>query len=264
MKNRVTSACILIALFIIFYLLGGNFFIFFTSCIGMLAYKEITDLKKYPKVVIHLGLISMFGVIILNSVPFGYYNSISYLTIFATFILLIIPSLLKKYQNVYFLKDAFSLIAMILFVGLSLATINIYVLSEKTLLLYILLIAIFNDTFAYLIGKKYGKIKFSDISPSKTVEGYIAGNIAGILVGVIFYLKFLNSNLSLLFVIFMTVILNLACQVGDLIFSKIKRENNIKDFSHILPGHGGILDRIDSLLFESMVFIIIINIISKF
>ena len=258
MKKRLISGIIIVALFSLFYILGGNYFVAFTSFLAILAYKEIAFLKKYPNIVIILGLISMLALVILNSVYINYLIGIKYISILIPLILLTIPSLIPKYQKTYLLSDAFSLIGFISFVGIALSSINVFVLTNKITLLYLISIVCINDIFAYLIGKLIGKRKFSKISPNKTLEGTIAGNIFGLIGGIAFYLIFINANINILFLIIVTLILNISGQLGDLLFSKIKRENNIKDFSNLIPGHGGILDRLDSLLFTSLVYTIII------
>ena len=258
MKNRIISGLIIAILFTIFYLLGGNYFVILISIVGILAYKEIIFLKKYPNIVIILGLISFLSIMLLNSKASGAYIGINYISILLSLILLILPSLLPKYQKNYLISDAFSLFGFLTFVGLTLASLNVYMLTNKILLLYLIVIVCSNDIFAYLIGKAIGKHKFSKISPNKTIEGCIAGNAMGLICGTLFYIIFINNSINILFLIFATFILSISGQLGDLIFSKIKRENDIKDFSKLIPGHGGILDRLDSLLFTSLVYMILI------
>ena len=258
MKKRLLSGIIITALFITFYLLGGIYFVAFMGFVSILAYKEIAFLKKYPSIVIIFGLISMLSIVILNSAIANYFLGFKYISLLVPLILLTIPSLLPKYQNEYLLSDAFSLIGFIIFVGMGISTLNTIVLTNKIVLLYLIAIVCLNDIFAYLIGKLIGKHKFSKISPNKTIEGIIAGNIFGLTGGTIFYLIFINNQINIFFLIFVTLILTISGQLGDLIFSKIKRENNIKDFSKLIPGHGGILDRLDSLLFTSLVYLVFI------
>lgn len=258
MKKRLLSGIIIVALFTAFYILGGNYFVAFMSFIAILAYKEIAFLKKYPAIVIVFGLISILSIVILNSVMANYFIGVKYISLLVPFILLTIPSLIPKYQDKYLLSDAFSLIGFITFVGLGISTLNTIVLTKKIVILYLISIVCLNDIFAYLIGKLIGKHKFSKISPNKTLEGIIAGNIFGVVGGTIFYLIFINNQINILFLIVITLALSISGQLGDLIFSKIKRENNIKDFSKLIPGHGGILDRLDSLLFTSLVYLVII------
>ena len=126
--------------------------------------------------------------------------------------------------------------------------------------IFLLLAIIFaGDTCAYYVGSYLGKHKLSPaISPGKTIEGSIGGLIANLVVGAIgklLFLPWLPWPVSLYF--FITV--GIAGQVGDLFESELKRSSNIKDSSGILPGHGGILDRIDALLFAAPVAYIFIR-----
>jgi phosphatidate cytidylyltransferase len=123
-----------------------------------------------------------------------------------------------------------------------------------TIWIFLLLAIIFaGDTSAYYVGSYLGRHKLSPaISPGKTIEGAIGGLAANLVVGAIgkaFFLPDLPWSLSILF--FLAV--GMAGQLGDLFESEMKRSSNIKDSSNILPGHGGILDRIDALLFASPV-----------
>ena len=108
------------------------------------------------------------------------------------------------------------------------------------------------DIFAYLIGKHFGKHHFTEISPNKTIEGCVAGTIGAVIMVVVYAavcnLVF-NTQMNYIYVAIIGLLLSLVSQIGDLAASSIKRYNGIKDFSHLIPGHGGMLDRIDSILF---------------
>ena len=116
------------------------------------------------------------------------------------------------------------------------------------------------DTFAYIFGSLIGKHKMCPlISPKKSWEGSIFGSLVGTFVSCTFYHAMINT--VSLKVVFVTLILSIIGQLGDLFFSKIKRENGIKDFSNIMPGHGGILDRLDSLIMVVLAFIVLFGVI---
>ena len=127
-------------------------------------------------------------------------------------------------------------------------------IENKNIFLLLIILTALNDSSGYVIGKIFGRHALSKkISPKKTVEGSLGGIIVTSFVGIIiFKLKisplYLDS-INIFYLIFTIILLSIFGQIGDLFFSKIKRINKIKDFGNILPGHGGLLDRIDSSLF---------------
>ena len=122
-----------------------------------------------------------------------------------------------------------------------------------------LLIPIFTDTFAYFGGTFIGKHKATKLSPKKTWEGYFTGSIVATILTTIFYIYFIGNPSNTFLLIIMILLMTIFAQIGDLFFSAIKRSYGIKDFSNLIPGHGGIIDRLDSLIFVSFMFIIFIE-----
>ena len=124
--------------------------------------------------------------------------------------------------------------------------------NGKILIGYILVSSWGTDVFAYLIGTKFGKHKFSKVSPKKSIEGCLGGAIGTILIALI-YTFILNTyfsyDYSYIYIGLISAVLSFIGQLGDFSASSIKRYVDIKDYSNLLPGHGGMLDRIDSVLF---------------
>ncbi len=118
-----------------------------------------------------------------------------------------------------------------------------------------------NDTFAFLVGKSIGKRKlFERISPKKTVEGFVGGLLAAMVMGVIISIFFIDQ--PKVNWIITAAILSIFGTIGDLVESKFKRVANIKDSGNIMPGHGGILDRLDSIIFAAPFVFLFYQIIS--
>ena len=129
------------------------------------------------------------------------------------------------------------------------------------LLLYVVIGTIMNDIGAYFIGLLFGKHKMNErISPKKTWEGFVGGVVFSLICSITFALIVAALGYPILpifdlthlyFVIIISILIPLVADIGDFVFSSVKRSFGVKDFSQLLPGHGGILDRIDSLIFAS-------------
>ncbi len=252
MKQKVITALIILAIVIPLIILGGIYFKVALGIVSVLAYKEIIDLKfkntYMPNIIKFLGLIDILFLI------FFKYQSISLIILLLT---LLVPVVFINDRNIYSAEHALYLTAFILLIGLSFnSLINIRFLGLKYFI-YLLFITIMTDTFAQIIGMFIGKHQLTSISPKKTIEGSIGGTIMGTLLASIYYLFFISSNIDILLLSSFTLIISIVAQIGDLFFSSIKRLHNKKDFSNIIPGHGGILDRLDSLIFASMAFMIL-------
>ena len=131
-------------------------------------------------------------------------------------------------------------------------------------ILYVFFGAFISDTFAYLVGSKFGKTKLApDISPNKTVEGSVGG-IIGVILSFVVITFIGNLKLGIYGNVFYWILVAMAAsvagQLGDLTASAIKRYCKIKDFGNLMPGHGGILDRFDSLMFVAPIVYLFIKI----
>ena len=199
----------------------------------------------FKRIITSLFLITLISLIILSS----------HIWIFASSILLICS--LGLYE---WIKNSFSMIFVGLAIILNFGFWSIYFVSidESNYVLFGLIIfntAIF-DTFAYVIGSKVGKrFIVKKISPKKTLEGLIGGLFATVVFGMLIKLMLFNGLLNIF------IIGGIFAFFGDLFISYFKRKSGVKDTGNILPGHGGVLDRIDSHLFATPVLIYILLIL---
>ena len=261
MKKRIISALVLLAVIIPLYLLGGIIWAMAVGLVSVLTLKETLDLKnshvRYPGLIQLLAVICELLLVYTELNGYDLTFGISYVAMALTFLILLVPTLfIPKYAT----KDAFYLIGVIIFLG---TIFNSFILfntlnQNKLIFVYLILIATLSDTFSMVIGNLIGKRKLSSADPDKTLEGAIGGLVISSIAS-FFYVTFIASS-KIPSIIIMTIFLNIVAIVGDLIFNKIKRENDIKKFSNILPGHGGILDRLDSIIFTVLAYIIIITI----
>lgn len=264
MKKRILGAILILIICIPILWIGGMPFIGSCGIMGAFALKELMELnihhKKIPNIMFIVSIMALSLLIFWRSISYLITLEINPGLVAFTIIFLFFPCLFYKEEN-YTAHEAMYLFGSILFLSLFCKSLIFLRMKNLWILVYLIFIAIFTDTFAYLIGKAIGKHKCSPIiSPNKTWEGCIGGSIMGVLISTIFYL-FMIGDLSILKLLLITTLLSIVGQLGDLVFSKIKRENKIKDFSRIIPGHGGILDRVDSLVFIVLGYIFLIGLL---
>ncbi|SRX54064.1 Phosphatidate cytidylyltransferase [Aequorivita sp. CIP111184] len=183
--------------------------------------------------------------------------------------------ILSGFVNLYLLKDVLWTSKIPMFEKKKYVTVILYIISGFVFLTLIpimnidgrfmpeIIVAVFilvwsNDTFAYLIGKNFGKHKLLErISPKKTIEGFVGGMLGALLAGFVIFKVLENYRpmdavkYPLWVWIVMAIIVAIFGTIGDLIQSKFKRQAGVKDSGIIMPGHGGLYDRLDSIIYAS-------------
>ena len=151
--------------------------------------------------------------------------------------------LVKKYfRFIFYISSSFIFIYLIA---------NFNGFYDSSIILGCFILIWVNDSFAYIVGKKFGKQKlFYSISPHKTVEGFLGG-LFFCCISASIVSRYIDNSISTSQWLTMAIIVSVFGTLGDLIESKFKRESNVKDSGKIMPGHGGILDRLDSIIFAS-------------
>ncbi len=255
MKQRLISAIVAVAICIYPLLFGGislNILMIFVGVVGI--YEFVNCIKKPFNYILLLIMEIAFGA---NLITYGnYFISIVFIEVIALFIYAIVNEDISINEVFGVTSMSFIFNYAILFI------INLYNIGMGNVFFYILLASLLTDTGAYFVGRKIGKHKLNErVSPKKTIEGSIGGAIFGFVFS--FAYAYFNSymGLSISFVIFCSILLPIISEFGDLAFSLIKRHYGIKDFGNIMPGHGGVLDRIDSVIFCVLLFAVLSSIL---
>ncbi|HOB25811.1 MAG TPA: phosphatidate cytidylyltransferase [Bacilli bacterium] len=259
MKKRILGAIIILAVCIPSFIIGGYVALVLIGILSLLSYKELLDVKDDYKINNYMKIVGLISTLILSysSLNGSIILGLSYCSLGIVLILELLPTIfLKDYR----FTDAIYLVFITMLSGIVGNMFNMVFIYNKYIFLWLVIIACMTDVFAYLGGMLFGKHKLTKISPKKTIEGSIIGTLFGATIGSLYYILMFHPHDIILFVI-MSILLSIIGQFGDLFFSLIKRENNVKDYSKIIPGHGGILDRVDSLVFIVIVFAIIVNIL---
>lgn len=252
MKQRIITGAIAFALFIPFVIYGGTPFTILVFILGTIGMHELLKMKgrtlwSVPGLISLLALYAFMlpGDWAQKLVEWTGYTKVE--IVFIAVILLLIHTVVVK--NSFTFDDAAFAILGTLYVGMGF----LYLIETReaslAYLIFALLVVWFTDSGAYFTGRKFGKRKlWPEISPNKTIEGFVGGIVYAIAIALIFN-YFVDLGHPIYILIIVTVIASIFGQMGDLVESALKRHFNVKDSGNILPGHGGILDRFDSILF---------------
>lgn len=255
-RTRLISGVVLVAATILAFLIGGNLLLLINLCLSVVCLYELFKafgLETMLLSKICYGLVLLYYLIVF----FVYYLDVDISLLATMFIELIILAIVYviKYPQISindFIKIYFSLIYSS--VAFSFVYMTRSLLYGNWLVWLIILSSWGCDTCAYLAGMKFGKNKLSpELSPKKSQEGAVGGILGAMLLGFILSIfMMIRLDLGAVYIIKIVLICmfsSIVSQFGDLFASGIKREYNIKDYGNIIPGHGGILDRFDSVIF---------------
>lgn len=267
--KRITSALLGFPLVVIILTFGNKYIVdIFLAIIAMLGMQEFFNaISKDSKPVRWVGYLSCLFITVIHIIqPYMPISQVLMMAIPALLLILFLQVILTNMQTNF--KDiAYTLFGILYVVGcISFISLLRGMNNGRILVWYAIIAAWGTDTFAYLIGKKVGKHKLNKISPKKSVEGAIAGLIGSVVIALIYtYVinKIYNLQYSYMFILILTAILSIIGQIGDFAASSIKRYVDVKDYSNLIPGHGGMLDRIDSLMFLTPLAYIVFSLILK-
>lgn len=254
MRERVIWGSIAILVFIPFLLMGGLVFQIFVGILAMIGVSEMFKMKgieflSFEGVLAMLA--SFFLVVPLDLYLINLPASSNFLAFGLVAFLLLVGTVFSKEQS-YSFEDAAYPIAASFYVGFGLHNlVNARIAGiDKVLLAAFIVWA--TDTGAYLIGMRFGKRKLiPHVSPNKTIEGSLGGVLTALLVSFVFMIfdKSVYAPHHFFVTLILVIIFSVFAQLGDLVESAIKRHFGVKDSGKLIPGHGGILDRLDSMIF---------------
>ncbi|WP_203362336.1 phosphatidate cytidylyltransferase [Bacillus sp. REN10] len=251
MKQRIITAVIAAAVFLPIVLYGNWPFLLLAFLMAVIGLGEALRMKKIS-LASAPGILSiiMLAVLLIPNKMSGMIERAGYdkLQLILLVVLLLLVYMVMS-KNRFTFEDVGFCVLSVLYIGC-----GFYYFMETreagvVFVFFALFITWATDSGAYFIGRSFGKNKlWPEISPKKTVEGSLGGILSAIIVALLFYF-FADMNVALVPLLLGTVVLSAFGQMGDLAESALKRHYGVKDSGTILPGHGGILDRVDSWLF---------------
>ncbi|MCL7763243.1 phosphatidate cytidylyltransferase [Polaribacter sp. Z014] len=258
--RRSLSGIIYVLIFISAILFSKESYVILTTIFGFLCVWEFSKLINFKG---YIGYIFFALALFLMLKRPESYAVVGVLGITIVSSLFLIYSLFTK-KEITFSNDRSKsglLIRYPIFSMIFLILLPIYKgIYNPHLIISILILIWVNDSFAFLVGKNFGKRKlFVSVSPKKTQEGFLGGLVFALIAA--FIISKLNVDFTAVNWLVIAVIISVIGTIGDLVESKFKRQANMKDSGSIMPGHGGILDRLDSLLFAAPFVYLYINFI---
>lgn len=259
MVTRILSGMLLLPLLMIIFIKGVPLYIL-GLITSVLAIKEFTDALKNKNLNIypHLGYTLSIIIFFKNLLNLNNLNTI--ITVICLILIYVVFIIAKKENIKQFIFNILGIIYII--IGFD-AIVSVTKMPNGDKFVWLIfIIALLSDTMAYFTGNFLGKHKLAPkLSPKKTIEGSLGAIISSMLGCVIFGYIF---KLNIVFMIILGFIGSIISQIGDLLASFVKRHVEIKDYGNLIPGHGGILDRFDSIILVSQFIYISIYLISIF
>lgn len=266
-KQRIIYGLLLVILVIVAMNLGPTYCLMIVGLLGVLALDEIftnfyeksRSSKNYMvSLLIFLITYSYFNFFEPSISAFDTFSNLALLLNAFLLVFLFFPRAFFRIKKVFPLRKFSFLSSILILLPVMSMTSLFHYERWIPLVVCLFLVTYMTDSAAWFFGVKWGKTKlWPSVSPKKTVEGAVGGVLTSALVSSIYWF-FTMKNLNLAIII---LFIFLACcsQLGDLVQSRMKRYFNIKDSSSLIPGHGGVYDRIDSLLFVSPLYVAIVK-----
>ena len=245
--SRFLSSIVLMLAALYFNSLGGYYFFFLTIIISIVLLIELYHLFSKQCLQAYFLLNLFFNFLLLISIFYNFY----YIFLIVFFLSIGIKPLIYKVNNYPFIiAEVYITLPICAFLNLNGS------LEGKSIIHWVFLVVWTVDISGYVFGNLFkGPKLISHVSPNKTWSGFISGILLAGILSIFFAYYIKNESYLAYFII--SVVAGLFCTAGDLFESYLKRKNNIKDTSNLIPGHGGLLDRLDGFLFAILFFWIV-------
>ena len=246
MKQRVISGVFIALITVIAAYFGGVILDAVLAFIGLWGSYEFTRVRKKEfDITLYIVMVVSIALLVL-------FNDKGMAILLVEMLVLLTVAVFDEKEN---FDDATSTFLMTALLGYALYFMRHLQHIDKFLFGYVLIISYLTDVFAFQVGIKFGKHKLNPrVSPKKTIEGSVGGWFFGCAISLAWAAIFKFFGMSPVLFVVASLFLPLVSEIGDLAFSLIKRHYGVKDFSNLIPGHGGILDRMDSHIFCMTLF----------
>lgn len=246
MKQRILTAVLALIILTPLIIYGGLPFTLAVYAFAIIGLYELMRMYQKDKSIQYVLVSVVFLCILMY--PMGLPFQINKYDVFIAFIFILL-ALTVLAKNKFTFDDAGFILLATMYIAVAFQGLMATRMAGLSYLLFVLFAIWATDSGAYFAGKSFGKRKlWPEISPNKTIGGAIGGIILALVTGSVFQLIYPLDH-SFVTIIWVTLLISIFGQLGDLVASAMKRHYQVKDSGKLFPGHGGILDRLDSLLF---------------
>ncbi|KGX88175.1 phosphatidate cytidylyltransferase [Pontibacillus litoralis] len=247
MKQRILMGIVMAIIFLIPFYIGGDVFTYFSLILALMVFYEystIINIRRFGT----KFFVGAIGVILLFSPLLFEKNADFQISSLLALVVFFITA--TVFNKGFSIEKAGTVLIGVLYFGFGFSSMAEAHIEKGLAWTFVVILTIWaTDSGAYFIGKKFGKRKLAKtISPNKTIEGSLGGMMTAIAIALLLQLS-LNAYENYLEAISITLLVSIAAQIGDLVESGLKRHYGVKDSGKILPGHGGVMDRMDSWIF---------------
>lgn len=270
MKTRVITGAVLALVFVPLFVIGGIVLDVLLGVLSAAATYEIVKMFNIKRdVPFYLIVVEVLFSVILYTGLITYFQGtldLEFVFVFV-FFMVIVGAMFTVFEENFHTGDLGNLLLAVLYPAFGFAAISYLRFLDLHNIGFLFTITIFTDVFAYIVGVNFGKHRLAvKISPKKSIEGSIGGTFFALVFSLVYIFAFEvemigTIEMGLFVSILLIVVLSAIGQIGDLIASKFKRDYGVKDYSNIFPGHGGVMDRFDSVLFAGMVLVFISKVV---